>query len=190
MKKPLLLLFLLISSVAFSAPYLMTTSNYTDCGPACLHAVTNVPEATIEQQMGWNPSSPDVTDTPVAHFSFLSSQGIPYANRSVTDVTTANKCVPGKTVMLIHSGNDPKNVLGILHLQSTWEQHWVVLAGCDGKNISVYWGDNTIKTFTIFQFIQLMTQGFPNCAYEVGIPVSKPKTWFLWFESAIKAIFK
>jgi hypothetical protein len=190
MKKPLLLFFLMISSVAFSAPYLMTSD--ADCGPASLHAVTDIPEAQIEAQMGWNPNFPDITDGAEIHFKWLKSQKITYQELTMTQVVTANYAIPGKTVILIHSNNDPRSILGMLHLQSTFEQHWVVLAGCDGKNISLYWGDGTIKTFSCADFMLLMTQGGPtNTAYEITpTGTSKPKKWWLLFAAVIIKLFK
>lgn len=188
--KPLLLSLLLLASPLFSAPYLMTSD--VDCGPACLHAVTDIPEATIETQMGWNPNYPDITDGPEIHFKWLKSQKIAYQELTMTQVVTSGYAIPGKTVILIHSNNDPHSILGMLHLQSTFEQHWVVLAGCDGKQISVYWGDGTIKTFSCTDFLKMMVQGGPtNTAYMISpTGTSKPKKWWLLFAALIIKLFK
>ena len=190
MKNFLLFFLLCLTTQCFSAPYLMTSS--ADCGPAALHAVTDVPEATIESQIGWNENSPDITDTPAAHFAWLAKQKIAYQNLSMTDVITADKAIPGKTVILIHSSNDPNSIWGKLKLQSWLNQHWVVLAGCDGKQISVYWGDGTIKTFSCADFMTMMTQGGPtNTTYEITpTGTSKPKKWWILFAALIVKFFK
>ena len=167
MKKLLVLLLLAFTcSIGFSAPYLMTQS--ADCGPACLHAVTDVDESVIIKAMGWNPHAPDITDNPQSHFYCLKKLNIPY--RIVTcGQILVQQTNPAKTVVLLHGATTfPNDYL---------RQHWITVESVHPENqtIRLNWGDGSVKQFSFADFTAMYANGGPTAtAYEVGTDGTKP----------------
>jgi hypothetical protein len=175
--KKLLLIFLFISSFLSAADYLMLSES--DCGPAALHAVTDIPREQIIKAMKWSEKNPNVTDNPAAHFAALKTLKIPYQNRSVTALLN-NTCKPNKTMILIHANDSPYLA-----------QHWVVLASEVSEDGAwVHWGNGTMRHFSKDQLVKLITQGGPtNTIYEVGVGGSRPKPWFMLVFRIVSKLF-
>lgn len=167
MRKLLLLLLLLISSVCYGQTYTMETSY--SCGPDALAFAAELTRTEVKRAMHWhnhNNVLDNLHDTPSHHFIALRNLGINYSKVSASDIIFG-VAVPNKTVILLHNQSRPVLI-----------QHWAVLAAVDSTFVYLHWGDGVIHQFTHEHFTQMYTKGWPPCAYVINTPASSPLKWW------------
>lgn len=134
--------------------------NSYDCGPCAMSSITGLPVSTVKSVWGWkdyNSVLDDLLDTPLNHYAFLNEIGCKYKIVTCSEILQG-KAIPRRTMILIHSPNNP-----------LFAQHWTILYDYPSSTtVNLLMGDGDFyHSYTIEKFQELYSAGTPACAYQL-----------------------
>lgn len=148
-------------------PYIMET--LTDCGPRCIRSVTGIDWEKIMEAWpgGWGEDDRGKlglpNDTPADHFAVLDRLGVSY--RVVTCGEILSSPIPQDKIVVL------------LHGDSVAAQHWAIIQERSPDGVRIHMGNGTVRNFTVAQFQDAYSRGWPACAYIVGEEPQELKWW-------------
>jgi hypothetical protein len=143
-----------------------------DCGLAMISAMKEMDYATVANHMGYTlPVKPtilsDLKDNPYNHFKLFEKLGINYQKVTLTALLNLlGQSIPdGKIAVLIHG-------------DSIYKQHWILVESSFKDGLWFYWGDGTKRFYVREQIIEMVTTSFPNCIYQIDTETSYKMNWW------------